>query len=201
MIYHPFKHEAIAIAELEGAKDLLKIRPGEELRLKAGPEGEMGMLSYALNPLETLVVRMAQEPLAYRVALQTREPEIRINNAQATIYYSLLGAADEAGVSYQTMYEFIAMFGWQVDFSQDIRSGDRFSLIFEEKFLDGEKIGDGQIIAAELEVSGKKLQAIRHVDDEGFVDYFSPDGEGIKGTFLRSPLKFGHITSNFSKSR
>ena len=58
------------------------------------------------------------------------------------------------------MYQFIAMFGWQVDFSMDLQPGDRFSIIFEELFLDHRKIGDGEIIAAELIISGEKLQAV-----------------------------------------
>jgi murein DD-endopeptidase MepM/ murein hydrolase activator NlpD len=193
--------EAFAIAKLEDAGALLKIRPGEEIRIKKGPQGQLGLLQYQLNPFEILSVRMAGEPGKYTVSRDVREPEIRINNARATVNYSLLGAAQEAGVSYKTMYQFIAMFGWQVDFTMDLQSGDRFSIIFEELFLDDKKFGAGEIIAAELVVSGKKLQAVRYVDDDGFTDYFAPDGDGIKGTFLRSPLKFGHITSNFSKSR
>ena len=193
--------EAYSIAKMEEAAELLKIRPGEKIRIKKGPDGQLGLLNYQLSLFEILSVRMTGVAGEYTVSVDVREPEIRINNARATINYSLLGAAQEAGLSYKTMYQFIAMFGWQVDFSMDLQPGDRFSIIFEELFLDHRKIGDGEIIAAELIISGKKLQAVRHIDEAGYTDYFAPGGGGIKGTFLRSPLKFGHITSNFSKSR
>lgn len=197
--------EAYQIASLEKASALLKIRPGDEIFTRKTSDGKLGQLKYPLSDLETLLLTRTsandQETNLFDVELITREPEIRINNARAIINHTLLGSATEAGVSYKTIYKLIAMLGWQVDFSMDLRKGDQFSIIYEELFLDGEKIGDGDIIAAELIVSGKKLQAVRHIDEDGFVDFFAPNGDGIKGTFLRSPLKFGHITSNFSKSR
>ena len=101
------------------------------------------------------------------------------------------------------MYNFIAIFGWQVDFTMDLRAGDQFSIIYEERYIDDEKIGDGEIIAAELVLSGRLLQAIRHKDEAeaDVTHYYAPNGDGIKGTFLRMPLKFGHVTSNFSNNR
>ena len=191
--------EAYKLARLEEAAPLLKIRPGQKIRLKKTQNGRFGQLHYQLNNFEALILTLSDD--GYVANIETREPEIRINNAMATITQSVLGAAAEAKVSYKTMYQFIAMFGWQVDFSMDIHKGDQFSLIYEELYLDDQKVGDGEIIAAELNLSGKKFQAIRHKNEEGFTDYFAPNGDGIKGTFLRSPLKFGNITSTFSKRR
>ncbi len=190
---------AYKIARLGPARPLLKIHPGQEIRLKKNPQGELALLHYQLNRFETLVIQPGHGGYVAEVA--AREPEIRLNNAKGNIYHSLLGAARKAGVSASTMYDFITIFGWQVDFSRDIRVGDQFSMIYEELYLDGEKAGDGNIIAAELVVSGKKMQAIRHEDEAGFTNYYAPDGSGIQGTFLRTPLKFGHVTSGFSSNR
>jgi murein DD-endopeptidase MepM/ murein hydrolase activator NlpD len=191
--------EAYKIASLEEAAPLLKIRPGQKIRLKKTKDGRFGQLHYQLNEFEALNLTLSDD--SYVTKIVKREPEIRINNAMATITHSVLGAAVDAKVSYQTMYQFIAMFGWQVDFSTDIHKGDKFSLIYEELYLDDKKVGNGEIIAAELNLSGKKFQAIRYINQEGFTDYFAPNGDGIKGTFLRSPVKFGNITSTFSKKR
>jgi murein DD-endopeptidase MepM/ murein hydrolase activator NlpD len=195
--------EAYKVASLEEAAPLLKIRPGQKIRLKKTEDGRFGQLHYQLNDFEALTLTLADDSaeVSYIANVLTREPEIRINNAMATITHSVLGAAVESGVSYQTMYQFIALFGWQVDFSMDIHKGDTFSLIYEEHYLDDKKVGDGEIIAAELNLSGKKFQAIRYINDEDYTDYFAPNGNGIKGTFLRSPLKFGNITSTYSKKR
>ena len=190
---------AYRIAELEDAAPLLKIRPGQEIWLKKSETGGLGLLSYSMDSFTDLTIVPSEA--SFEVILETREPEIRINNAKAVINSSLLGASSGAGVSLNTMYNFIAMFGWQVDFSMDLQKGDRFSVIYEELYLDEEKVGDGDIVAAEMVVSGKRYRAVRHVDEEGVANYYAPDGQGIKGTFLRSPLKFGYITSNFSKRR
>ena len=68
-------------------------------------------------------------------------------------------------------------------------------------FLDGEKIGNGPIIAAELSANRTLLRAVRYVDEENHVEYYAPDGDGVKGSFLRTPLKFGRVTSKFTGKR
>lgn len=191
--------EAYRIARLEEAKPLLKFRPGETIRLKKSREGKLGLLQYRLGKFDVLNVCADQDSwLAYT---KTRNPEIRINNVRAIIYNSLLGAAAETDLSLGTLYKVINLFAWQIDFSQDLRVGDQFLIIYEELFLDGKKIGEGEVIAAELIVSGKTWRAIRFSDEQGDPHYFAPDGSSVTGTFLRSPLKFGHITSSFSNNR
>ncbi len=193
--------EAYRIARIEEAKPLLKFRPGETVRLKKIREGELGLLQYKLGKFDVLNVCADQDSwLAYT---ETRNPEIRTNNARVIIYSSLLKDASETGLSPETLYKAIHLFGWQIDFSRDLRVGDQFLVIYEELFLDDQKIGEGEIIAAELIVAGKTYRAIRFPDEQegGDTQYFAPDGSSVTGTFLRSPLKFGHITSSFSHNR
>ena len=191
--------DACRLTQLEAAKSLLKIKPGQEIKIKKGQTGKLALLQYPLNTFDTLTVQPIDDKFV--VEITKREPEIRLNNAKATIQQNLLGAAKKSKISLNTMYNFIALFGWQVDFTMDLRAGDQFSIIYEELYIDNEKVGNGEIIAAELVVSGKILQAIRHEDEDRFTNYYAPDGGGIKGTFLRTPLKFGHVTSNFSNNR
>ncbi len=191
--------EAYLIVRLEEAKRLEKIRPGETIRLKKNREGKLGLLQYRISLFSLLHVQADQG--SYLAYVETKVPEIRVNNAKAIIYDSLLGAASGANLSYDIIFKVIHLFGWQIDFTQDLRVGDQFLIIYEELYLDGEKIGEGEIIAAELIVSGKSFQAIRFSDEKGFSRYFAPDGSNVTGTFLRSPLKFGHITSSFSHNR
>ena len=191
--------EAYLIVQLEEAKRLEKIMPGETIRLKKNREGKLGLLQYSISLFNLLHVQADQG--SYQAHVEIRVPEIRINNAKAIIYDSLLGAASDINLSYDIIFKVIHLFGWQIDFTQDLRVGDQFLVIYEELYLDGEKIGEGEIVAAELIVSGKSFQAIRFSDEKGFSRYFTPDGSNVSGTFLRSPLKFGHITSSFSHNR
>ncbi len=191
--------EAIEVAQLEEAGVLLKMRPGQQIRIKMDAQGNLGQLQYALSQFKTLDILQVENQ--YFASLETKVPEVRSNNAQGIVRSSLYESAMDAGISIDTISEFATLFGWQVDFAMDLRSGDQFTVIYEELYLGDQKVGNGEIIAAELVVSGRKLQAIRHVDEEGGVNYYSPDGEGIRGTFLRMPLKFGYITSKFSNRR
>ena len=93
------------------------------------------------------------------------------------------------------------IFGWDVDFALDIRAGDRFALVFEEQFKDGEKIGEGPIIAAEFTNRGRRIRAVRYADPTGRAAYFSPDGRSMRKAFLRTPVNFTRISSRFSFSR
>ena len=189
---------AIEIAEMEEAAPLLKIRPGQNIFLHIEQE-ELQALKYQIDTFDTLLI--TKNDTGYEANISTREPEVKTRSKKATINSSLLAAAGNSDISYNVVYELISLFGWQVDFAKDIQRGDEFSIIYEEHFLDGEKVADGEILAAELVTGSKSLRAVRHVDEDGYVDYFAPDGDGIKGSFLRTPIKFGRVTSNFSKRR
>ncbi len=193
--------EAYAVAKNEHGKALLMLRPGQVIKVKRGPDGQLGQLRYQLSPTTLLDLRMTNEPLNYQAELVESKFEIKIKKVRGTIHNSLLRTARLQGIPYRIMEKFIQLFGWQVDFSTDIRKNDRFSIIYQEIHHEEGKVSTGDIIAAELVVSREKLRAIYHKDKEGRIDYFAPDGSGIKGEFLRSPLKYANITSNFSKSR
>ena len=129
--------EAYFIVQLEQAKRLEKIRPGETIRLKKNREGKLGLLQYSISLFNLLHVQADQG--SYQAHVEIRVPEIRINNAKAIIYDSLLGAASDINLSYDIIFKVIHLFGWQIDFTQDLRVGDQFLVIYEELYLDGEK--------------------------------------------------------------
>lgn len=202
--------DAYAVAALDGAHRLRTIRPGQTLELAAGAGGELLALRYRIDPLTTLRIDRAGDrgddgadagQAAFTAATVTRAPDIQLRAGRGVINSSLLAAAKRAGLDFATTYAFAQLFDWQVDFAREIRAGDQFSLIFEAHYLDGEKIGNGDIVAAELVVSGRRLQAVRHIDEHGARAHYAPNGDGIQRSFLRSPVEFGRVTSNFSHKR
>lgn len=190
---------AYEIVKLAEAAPLLKIHAGEEIRFQKTVTGEFAALEYSLDVFQ--ILRVTADATGLAVSHQTRTPEVRHNQYKGEIKYSLIEATKPFDIARKTIYDFIALFGWQVDFSLDIRAGDQFALIYEELYLDDKKVGEGAIVAAELVVSGETLRAIRFVNTAGEAEYFAPDGSGIKGSFLRSPMEFAYITSNFSRNR
>ena len=89
--------------------------------------------------------------------------------------------------------ELANIFGWDVDFALDIRKGDHFSLLFEQEYADGQFLRNGNILAAEFFNQGERYTAVRYTDGE----YYSEDGSSMRKAFLRSPVDFKYVSSNF----
>ena len=191
--------DAYTAAKLEAAAVLGKIRPGDEIRLATDDTGALAALRYRLDALSILHIDRADGRL--RAEVITRTPEIRLRTEKAAIWTNLLDAARGAGIAFETIYDLAQLFAWQVDFAREIRPGDQFTVIYEELYLDNEKVDSGDILAAELITSKRHLRAIRHIDEQGRTTYYAPNGDGIQSSFLRSPIKFGRVTSHFSHRR
>ncbi len=178
---------------------LKRLYPGDVLRLKIDDEGRLQQLVYDYDDTRTLEITRQDEAFAAR--LIEREAERRISHASGIINDSLFLAAQRAGLSDNITMELAAIFGWDIDFSLDIRKGDSFTVIYEELYLDGEKLRDGEILAAEFINRGKVHRAIRFTDAGGRTDYYSPDGKSMRKAFLRSPVAFTRVSSRFSLGR
>jgi murein DD-endopeptidase MepM/ murein hydrolase activator NlpD len=113
----------------------------------------------------------------------------------------LFGAGQDAGLSDVTIMKLADVFNYDIDFAQDLRSGDTFSLIFEEVWRDGERVRTGDILAASFTNRGKRFEIYRFVDADGRADYYSSDGRSRARAFIRTPLEFSRITSRFSLGR
>jgi murein DD-endopeptidase MepM/ murein hydrolase activator NlpD len=183
----------------EEAKKLAQIIPGELLRVQLDEAGNFQQLIHVRSPINSL--RITPEGDSFKAEILTKELEKRINHLSGTITNSLYESAQEAGLSDDLIMDLAFIFGWDIDFALEIRSGDQFTLIFEEEYLEGEKYRNGSILAAEFINRGKRHRAIRYVDDTGKSDYFSPDGKNMRKAFLRAPVDFRRISSRFSKSR
>lgn len=87
---------------------------------------------------------------------------------------------------------------WDLDFGRDLRRGDRFKAIYEAVQLDGKDHAVGNLLALVYENRGRKYEAYRFGDGTVFYD---ASGQPLQKMFLRSPLRFTHITSSFSAHR
>lgn len=191
---------ASRIVEHETAETLKKLMPDHEIRLGLDPAGKLVQLRYEVNRMEEVVIRLKDSKLLavdqQRIPTDTRE-----RTASQAIGSSLFGAASNAGLSDRLIMDLVSIFGWDIDFALDIRSGDRFSIVYEEMVRDGRTIGDGDIIAAEFVNDGTIYRAVRHIDDDGEREYFDLEGNNLRGTFLKTPMRVSRITSGFSKRR
>lgn len=181
-------------------KGALRILPGQTIRWARTDNNRVQQLQLDISPLaQHSFVRNDEGEMQYE--LIERSADHRPRFAAAVIENSLLGDGIKAGIPEQTLYELANIFGWDIDFAQDIREGDRFSLIYDEIYLDGERIGTGRILTAKFFNQGRELTAIRYTDANGGTGYYTPEGRSMRKEFLRNPIDFTRISSRFSTSR
>ncbi len=177
---------------------LRSIKPGEILRFQTRDDTLLA-LHYQPDPAYRLEINYVDG--AYSFAEINRQHEKRTQIARGTIKSSLFQDAKDAGLPDGVIMQLAYVFGWDIDFALDIRDGDRFTVVYQELLLDGRKVRDGDILAAEFINNGETLRALRYTDPDGNSDYYAPDGKNLRKTFLRTPVDFTRISSFFGQRK
>ena len=187
------------IAKLDEArKRFRKLKPGDQFEI-THDQGELVSMYSNLSLTSALKIERAES--GFKAEIIDRPIEKRKRLAYGTIQTSLFESAADAGLSDRVIMNIAGIFAWDVDFVLDIRSGDNYYVQYEEIWQDGEYVTDGEIVAAEFNNNGRTHQAIRFTDDEGRSDYYTPDGHSVRKAFLRAPVDFTRISSNFNPQR
>ncbi|QDE30374.1 MULTISPECIES: peptidoglycan DD-metalloendopeptidase family protein [Shewanella] len=176
-------------------KNLLKIMPGEEIAISKNEQGELQELTYRMDKVSTLVISHQNDE--YKETVNVKKVESRTSFIAANIKSNFWNAAADAGLSGNHIMELANIFGWDVDFALDIRKGDHFALLFEQEYADGQFLRNGNILAAEFYNHGERYTAVRYTDGE----YYSENGSSMRKAFLRSPVDFKYVSSNFNPRR
>ena len=178
---------------------LTKIRPGETLQVTVDNDNRLTQVQYHPSKVETLTARLRGG--GWETRLSQREYQKQTRFAEADITDSLFLAGAAAGISDKLTMQLANLFAWDVDFVLDIRRGDRFRIIYEELYLDGEKVGEGDILMAEFWNQDRHLTAFRYETRSGDVEYLDIKGDSMRKEFIRTPVAFSRISSRFNLSR
>jgi murein DD-endopeptidase MepM/ murein hydrolase activator NlpD len=181
------------------ARPLYQLRPGKPLSVETDDEGRLISLRFVTGDGERLTIARRGDELAAQTA--AAPVEIRWKMAAGEIQSSLFGAADAAGLPDSVTLQLADVFAGDIDFYHDLRRGDRFSVVYEMRYVDGEPVGVGRIVAAEFDNRGRAFRALLWRGDDGREDYFTDDGAPMRKAFLRSPMEFSRVTSGFSNAR
>lgn len=183
------------IDQLDGSDPLRMLQPGQELTFKLTEQGELHSLYYPHSLEQALKVSRKDDSFVARsvkLELDTREQV-----AKGEIRSSFWGAASEAGMTEDQIMDLAAIFGWDIDFAQDLQPGDSFRVVYQDKFQDDERVASGDILAAEFINQGAIYRAVLNQDG----NYYTPEGKAMRKSFLRAPVNFKYISSNFNPRR
>ncbi len=181
------------------AKVLNRLYPGYKLDFMIPDAGNLEQLRILKSPLEGFLFTL--DDSGYAVETILKEAQVQQSFKVGTISDSLFMAGQREQIPAIHIMEMANIFGGVIDFILDPRAGDQFSILYEEEYLDGEYIGNGEILATQFVNQGKTFTAVRYVDEDGQIGYYNPEGESMRKAFLRSPLDVFRISSNFNPNR
>jgi murein DD-endopeptidase MepM/ murein hydrolase activator NlpD len=186
-------HEILTASS--ASRKLASLQLGQTLKLRVTKDQQIAELSLEVIPGQFLQISKLKTGFHVEQKIQPLEKQLAFGKGQ--IRDSLFSSAKRAGLNHKLIAQMVEIFGWDIDFTLDLQPNDTFRVLYEEKYLDGQRIETGNILAAEIINNGEKHLAIRYTDKSGRTGYFSPEGYGMYQAFLRSPVNYTRISSHF----
>jgi murein DD-endopeptidase MepM/ murein hydrolase activator NlpD len=200
-IFHNLGHKEALKPLMEDmliAQELEKLKKGSIVRASSR-HGELFELIFTHDNVNSYVITKTNGKFIGR--WKRNIFEIRQARASYTIENGLFYDGREAGIANKIIKQLVKVFDWDIDFSRDVRVGDKVTAVFEDIYHDGDKVGTQHLLAAEFTNQGKDLRAIRYTNKDGTSGYFTPQGREMKKAFLRTPLIDARVSSHFNPGR
>jgi len=179
--------------------NLKQLKPGELFSLWSSPGSDFVLLEYEKSPTEIYQVSKDQDQVtAYSLPVYLTK---KIASTSGVIQNSLWESLMEKVKSAELTVKLADIFAWEIDFLTETRPGDKLKLIYEEIYKEDQFVEYGEILAAEVEMSGKTYHAYLYQNPVGQKGYYDDLGNSLRKTFLKSPLSYRRISSGFSYSR
>ncbi|MFW8650753.1 peptidoglycan DD-metalloendopeptidase family protein [Vibrio diabolicus] len=188
-------HDLVS-SDKEVEKQLTRLRPGDRLQFGFDENNDLVQLRRTLSAFETFRIKLKDGK--YVSEVDKKEVDFQYNYAEATIKSNFWNAGISSGLNGNQIMELAGIFGWDIDFALDIRKNDSFRVLYQEEVVEGEVIGRGKIIAAIFKNQGDTFTAIL---DQKSGKYYDENGRAMKKAFLRAPLDFRRVSSNFNPRR
>jgi murein DD-endopeptidase MepM/ murein hydrolase activator NlpD len=180
-------------------KTMRRLVPGKTIHAQTTAAGELLALRYFPGGSEQLLVEKTDGTFKENKSQFNIETHIKMKSG--VIRSSLFAATDGANVPDSVAIQIAEIFASDIDFHRDLRKEDRFKVVYELRYSNGEPTGAGRVLAVEFINKGKTYQAVYFEANDKERGYYTPDGKNLRRAFLRSPLKFSRISSGFTRSR
>ena len=188
------------LLEHPGARDgLTRLRPGAELAFDLAPSGELRALRFDRDSSHRVELSLHEGVVKEKVHERATTTRTVVTSAEITS--SLYAAARQAGLSPTAIAVMTdQIFQYDIDFDRDVQPGDRFSVVLDEVWREGERIDTSMILAATFTTGGKTYSGFRF-DREGKTEYFDVNGRPLKKSFIRMPIQYARLSSRFGARR
>lgn len=183
----------------QAATSLRKLPPGKAIQAETDADGSLLTLSYLDNNGNQITVE--KNGADFKTSVLPAQLEHRQLMRTGEITSTLFAATDEADLPEPVADQLAEIFGGDIDFHRDLRKGDKFTVVYDMAYSNGEPVGTSRIQAAEFINQGKAYRVVYFQTGTGRGDYYTPEGKSVRKTFLRSPLEFSRVSSRFSLSR
>ena len=185
------------------ARAVMQLSPGKRVQAQTNADGSLKWLTAAMNDgtgsgLKNLVIQRDGD--RFKATQNAADLEKRVEMHSGVIRSSLFAATDAAQLPDNVAKQIVDMFATDIDFASDLKRGDRFNVVYEAFYQNGEFVRAGRILAGEFTNAGRTYRSV-WFDDPATRDgggYYSFDGKSLKKAFLKSPLEFSRISSGFS---
>jgi len=179
-------------------KKLSNIYAGAEIKIVTKEEKETNKiisLAYSVDAITSVEVKRSKDKFnVAKIVLKLKKKEIVLSNS---IKNNLYSSAIKAGIEPNIIVEFANIFGFEVDFQRDIRTGDMFEVYYEQ-YVDDENVvkNTGKIIYASMFVNNKELSLynFKYDNKEG---YYDVDGKSVIKTLMKTPINGARLSSSF----
>ncbi|HUE95418.1 MAG TPA: peptidoglycan DD-metalloendopeptidase family protein [Longimicrobiaceae bacterium] len=196
------------LGALQEHQDPRRMRPGSVIGVRrALDDGEIRRMHVRLDADRTLSLYPGVDGWSGRVEeVSVRAETIVLTGIVETSLYRALLEGEMAGIpsdERERIADVLAdrIFAWQVDFSRDLRQGDRFRILYERMVRPDGTARSSRVLSVQFNINERDYEAYAFDHDGGVEDYFTRDGESLRTAFLRAPLEYRRISSAFSRSR
>lgn len=163
-------------------------------------DNNLEKLIIPINVKENLVISLNAKN-EYEANIQKQKITTQDTYVSATISGSIYKTAKKLNIPYKLISQMNDIFTWELDFTRDVKAGDKFTILYKSYYIEDKLIDIGDILAVTYKNRNKTYTAIRHKRKNGTYEYFNENGQSLTKAFDRYPLKFSHISSPFSLSR
>lgn len=175
---------------------LISIKPGKRVQAQVSGSGELTWLRHVSS--DGKLTQISAQNNTFTSTVQPIKLDAQTAMKSGVVHGSLFAATDAAGIPESIAMQIVDIFSTDIDFHQDLRTGDRFNIVYEVMYNQGVAVMTGRILAAEFNNAGHMYRAVLSDASDGKGEYYSPDGKTMKKAFLRSPVAFSRISSGFA---